>query len=259
MSLAPLPPSALSFLDFYLPPKSHPNLFTTLTYAASLDSRISLGPGLRTTLSGPESKTMTHYLRSHHDAILVGAGTFVADNPGLNCQYPPADTKNALECSPLPVVLDPGFGIEITQQSKVLLNAAQGIGKYPVVLVSEDRYLAFPDKISKLKLLGVRVLTIHNLSSQTSRSKSWKLIQNTLQHELNVKSVMVEGGAEVINDLLLASHNEDATVNSVIITIAPVYLGKGGVQVAPSLPLDRLTNTKWESFGRDVVMVSGVR
>lgn len=152
-----------------------------------------------------------------------------------------------------------GFGIEITQQSKVLLNAAQGIGKYPVVLVSEDRYLAFPDKISKLKLLGVRVLTIHNLSSQTSRSKSWKLIQNTLQHELNVKSVMVEGGAEVINDLLLASHNEDATVNSVIITIAPVYLGKGGVQVAPSLPLDRLTNTKWESFGRDVVMVSGVR
>lgn len=107
MSLAPLPPSALSFLDFYLPPKSHPNLFTTLTYAASLDSRISLGPGLRTTLSGPESKTMTHYLRSHHDAILVGAGTFVADNPGLNCQYPPADTKNALECSPLPVVLDP--------------------------------------------------------------------------------------------------------------------------------------------------------
>ncbi|KAJ6000142.1 hypothetical protein N7481_000551 [Penicillium waksmanii] len=91
-----LPPDILSFpqfsLDFlqpYLP--NHADRrgefpHVTLSYASSMDSKISLRAGMQTVLSGPEAKLMTHYLRSRHDAILIGVGTVLADNPGLNCR-----------------------------------------------------------------------------------------------------------------------------------------------------------------------------
>jgi 2,5-diamino-6-(ribosylamino)-4(3H)-pyrimidinone 5'-phosphate reductase len=98
------PPSSRPFLDPYLPPLSNDTNedtptsqeqkkkdglsrpFTTLTFATSLDSALSLAPGVRTVLSGPHSKAMTHYLRFRHDAILIGVGTANADDPGLNCR-----------------------------------------------------------------------------------------------------------------------------------------------------------------------------
>src|SRR4051812_7789929 len=81
----------------------------TLTFATSLDSQLSLAPGVRTTLSGPRSKAMTHYLRSKHDAILVGVGTAIADDPGLNCRLHGVGGYGGqgLEGQPRPLILDP--------------------------------------------------------------------------------------------------------------------------------------------------------
>ncbi|OAQ72119.1 hypothetical protein VFPPC_00168 [Pochonia chlamydosporia 170] len=77
------------FLEPHLPPKdgsSHPALpFTTLTFATSLDSSLTLSPGTPTAISGPQPEAMTLYLRSRHDGILIGVGTAVADDPSLNC------------------------------------------------------------------------------------------------------------------------------------------------------------------------------
>lgn len=88
--------------------------FVTLTYATSLDSRISAAPGVQTIISHPETKTMTHYIRYHHDAILVGVGTVLADDPGLNCRWTPASdevnsrterNKNSLAQETMPILL----------------------------------------------------------------------------------------------------------------------------------------------------------
>ncbi|KAJ6144622.1 hypothetical protein N7470_008517 [Penicillium chermesinum] len=85
-----LPEADRAFLETHLPSSrstSRPDLpFTTLTFATSLDSALALAPGTRTVLSGPQSKAMTHYLRSRHDGILIGVGTALADDPGLNCR-----------------------------------------------------------------------------------------------------------------------------------------------------------------------------
>ncbi len=73
-------------LEPYLPEADDDRLirpWVLLTYAASLDGEIAAAPGVRTTLSGMESKAMTHYLRTRHDAICVGVGTAEADDPGL--------------------------------------------------------------------------------------------------------------------------------------------------------------------------------
>ena len=73
---------------------------------------------------------------------------------------------------------------------------------------------------------------------------------------------MIEGGGAVINDLLHPSHFN--LVDSVIVTIAPTWLGIGGVQVCPEervdrekrvkVPVAKLTEVKWVPLGDDVVL-----
>ncbi|MGB5843289.1 MAG: dihydrofolate reductase family protein, partial [Anaerolineales bacterium] len=57
--------------------------FVTVGYAQSLDGSIAIRRGERTQISGPESACLTHQLRANHDAILIGIGTVLADDPRL--------------------------------------------------------------------------------------------------------------------------------------------------------------------------------
>ncbi|CAM9228488.1 unnamed protein product [Pylaiella littoralis] len=76
--------------------KLRPRPFVTLTYAQSIDGSIAGADKSQVCLSGPESRTMTHGLRSIHDAILVGAGTVRQDNPRLNVRHwPPVEPSVA--------------------------------------------------------------------------------------------------------------------------------------------------------------------
>ena len=88
---------------------------------------ISLGAGLRTTLSGPETKNMTHFLRLHHDAILIGAETAKADQPSLNCRYPGA----TLETQPRPLILGSSITDEWISESMAEFLAGKGKAKHP--------------------------------------------------------------------------------------------------------------------------------
>jgi 2,5-diamino-6-(ribosylamino)-4(3H)-pyrimidinone 5'-phosphate reductase len=71
---------------------------------------------------------------------------------------------------------------------------------------------------------------------------------------------MIEGGGAVINDLLAPGNFE--LVDSVIVTIAPVWLGRGGVQVCPEarregerkVAVGKLAGVKWVPLGEDVVL-----
>ena len=59
----------------------------TLTYAQSLDACIAGVNGTQLILSGKESMQMTHWMRTMHDAILIGIGTLLNDDPQLNSLY----------------------------------------------------------------------------------------------------------------------------------------------------------------------------
>ena len=83
-----MPPDFLnSLLTRYSqqPPSNRPHV--TLTFAQSTDAKIAAIPGKQLILSGDESMQMTHWLRSMHDAILVGIGTALNDDPQLNSRY----------------------------------------------------------------------------------------------------------------------------------------------------------------------------
>lgn len=71
-----------------------------LKMAFSADHKIAGGVGQRTAISGPEAKARVHLLRAQCDAILVGMGTVLADDPELSCRHPGLEHR-----SPIPFVL----------------------------------------------------------------------------------------------------------------------------------------------------------
>ncbi|KAB5523935.1 riboflavin biosynthesis protein RibD domain-containing protein [Coniochaeta sp. 2T2.1] len=255
------PPSSRSPLEPYLPPTAPSTTTTssslpestlphlTLTFATSLDSAISLSPGVQTVLSGPESKAMTHYLRSRHAAILVGAGTAVADDPGLNCRI---EGCEGLENQPRPVVLDPRGRWEVGSGSKVIELAKGGRGLGPYVLVGEGTEVD-EERKGVVESVGGKYVS---LKCRDGEGFSWRDVLGVLKKE-GLESVMVEGGGRVINSLLEGANLE--LVSSVIVTIAPVWLGRGGVVVSPQrhnggMPAARLGSVKWCPLGEDVVL-----
>ncbi|CAI7656178.1 unnamed protein product [Penicillium discolor] len=268
-----LPPDTLSFpqfsLDFlhpYLPNHSERREFphVTLSYASSMDSKISLQPGMQTVLSGPEAKLMTHYLRSRHDAILVGVGTVLADNPGLNCRLEGAGGFGGLGrmWQPRPVIIDPMGRWPVHPECRMLRTAVEGKGKAPWVVLSPGAQIN-PQTLVMLKGYGGDFLRIVEYN-QHWRLR-WEAVFRALASE-GIKSVMIEGGGTVLSELLNPEYT--SFIDSIIVTVAPTYLGRGGVNVSPDSKQDQEgtpnaalnpRDVKWMPLGQNVIMCGKIR
>lgn len=242
-------------VDEALPAQELP--FVTLTYASSLDGMISLAPGLRTTLSGPETKSMTHYLRLHHDAILVGVGTAIPDDPSLNCRYPGASFRQ----QPRPIVVDPHKRWDVGH-SKLAQLAVQGKGKVPWLFHVDSGDKVHETGKKECERIYVELDRDPALLASSSSVIAWPVILKTLKKN-GINSVMIEGGATIISTLLRMPE----LVNSVIVTIAPTWLGQGGVSISPNpttiedkrVNAATLTRTAWRQFGADAVLCGTMR
>ena len=258
------PQESRAFLETYLPPSDLIAIegklpFVTMTYASSMDSFLSIAPGMPTLLSGPQSKSMTHYLRSKHDAILIGVGTALADNPALNCRMEGVGGFGGLgwEGQPRPIVIDPRARWLLTPQSRVLQTVSEGKGRSPWIIIAPG-YPMDPNRLELLKYYGGKYLGLPDMDMQYRLR--WEAILKALAAE-GIRSVMVEGGGTIINELLQPENAK--LVSSVIVTVAPTYLGTGGVVVCPSgnvdssgrpKPVARFHQVKWQPLGEDVVM-----
>lgn len=243
------------------PDQSRP--FVTLTFATSLDSSLALAPGVRTVLSGPQSKAMTHFLRSRHAAICVGVGTAEADDPGLNCRLALSvrpDGGPGHHHHPRPVVIDPRCRWAVTEHSKVLqlTRAGQGLAPFIVTAVRDPP----AERRELLERHGGKFLYVEAAGGDGDHGGRfrWVDVLAAVKRE-GLDSIMIEGGGEVINSLLAAPDNE--LVDSVIVTIAPTWLGQGGVVVSPPRTLgadgaptspSRLTDVSWHPLGEDIVL-----
>ncbi|KAJ5632229.1 hypothetical protein N7490_008568 [Penicillium lividum] len=261
------PQFSLEFLEPYLPThNSEKSEFphVTLSYASSMDSKISLRAGMQTVLSGPEAKVMTHYLRSRHDAILIGVGTVLADNPGLNCRLEGAGGFGGLGrmWQPRPIVLDPRGRWPIQPEDRMLRTALEGKGRAPWVVVSPGAPIN-SERLLMLKGYGGDFLRI--MEYNRDWRLRWEAILRALASE-GIKSVMIEGGGTVLNELLNPEYTN--FIDSIIVTVAPTYLGHGGVGVSPESKLDPEGNpnaalnprdVKWTPLGQNVIMCGKIR
>ena len=206
--------------------------FVTLTYAQSVDGCIAESKDQPLAISGPQSRTFTHQLRAAHDAILVGIGTVLTDDPRLTVRLVEAPRD------PRPVVLDSRLRFPATAR---LLT-----GPGPWIVTAED---ADPERQAKLEAAGAKVLRLP--LSAPGRIDLERLLAALA--EKGVKSLMVEGGATVISSFLAAR-----LVDHLVVTVAPMLVG-GLPAVAredrrncPGLP--RLRAARYRQLGDDLII-----
>ena len=239
--------------------------FVTLTFATSLDSALALAPGTRTALSGPQSKAMTHFLRTRHDAICVGVGTAIADDPGLNSRLESA----TIETQPRPIVIDPHGRWHLSESTRVLRLARDGKGLAPFIITVQQPPASLREL---LEAHGGKYIvmspTAHSDGDHFKPSPKrflWKDVFGCVAAE-GLRSIMIEGGGDIINSILEAPNYD--LVDSVIVTIAPTWLGQGGVVVSPPRMVDgaglptpavRLSNVSWHPLGEDVVLCGSLQ
>jgi diaminohydroxyphosphoribosylaminopyrimidine deaminase / 5-amino-6-(5-phosphoribosylamino)uracil reductase len=218
-------------------PASSSRPVVTLSWAQSLDGSIALNKNEPISISCDESRTLTHWMRSVHDVILVGIGTIISDNPQLDVRL--VDGKN-----PQPVILDTHLRIP---DDAHLLKRSTGF-PWIVVGISIDY-----QRCLQLEKRGVMVLELGE--DETGRI-DLKALLSTLRR-MGIRSVMVEGGAQVLTSFLRENLADQA-----VITTAPIWLG--GYQLLSEniakndkqdkrLIVPSLIDMKTESFGPDLI------
>lgn len=176
--------------------------FVTLKFAASLDGKISTSSGDSRWISSPESRHLVQHLRYEHDAILVGIGTVIKDNPELSLRPNHTFKKKWYR-----VILDTGLSIPL--EARVLKKPEDG----------EVLIFSGPDcpeeKIKALRARGAEVI-ITELEDGKINLK--EVLQVLGRHEIS--AVLVEGGSRVLTSFI-----ERKLADKVVAFIAPNLIG----------------------------------
>ena len=210
----------------------HARPFVHLKLAASLDGRIATRTGDARWITGEESRRRAHELRHEADAILVGSGTALADDPSLT------DRSGLARHRPLTrVILD--NRLRLTPASQLARNARD---TPTLVFTREDANAETLERRRALEDRGVRIIT------PTNGARDLDAVLAEL-HARALRSLLVEGGAEVAGAFL-----DRKLVDKVTAFIAPVIIGgrdavsavggTGSAALADALRLTRTTHTR---------------
>ena len=192
-----------------------------LKTAMSLDGRVATLTGDSKWITGPESRRHGHLLRASHDAILIGVGTAIADNPRLDCRISGFD-----KASPVRIILDSQLKLANYTELDVIARAKNQ--KTWVFTVSKDK-----NRILKLEALGVQVFQI---SSTNSGSVDVKAVSAVLA-EQGITRLLIEGGASVATSFL-----SNRLVDRVHAFRAPQIIGADGLAAIGPLGLARVAD-----------------
>ncbi len=170
--------------------------YITVKAATTLDGFIAASNGNSKWISSEESRKRVHEMRNRMDAVLVGIGTVITDNPQLTSRIDGAR-------DPIRVIIDKG--LEIPAGSKCL-------GEKCIVITASDKDRAeISDTGTKIVRSGLNNEGLFD----------WNEILKILG-AMGLHSVLVEGGSAIISSLLKAS-----TLDKIILFIAPRILGSG--------------------------------
>jgi 3,4-dihydroxy 2-butanone 4-phosphate synthase/GTP cyclohydrolase II len=212
----------------------------TLSYAQSLDGSLAARRGTPLRLSGKASMQLTHRLRAAHDAILVGIGTILADDPQLTVRLVDG-------AQPQPVILDSHLRISV--QARVFQGS-----RLPWIATLPD---AIADHQGSFNQAAIISAGAHVLPCPPDADGHVSL-PDLLSHlaSLGISRLMVEGGAAVITAFLTAR-----LADLLVLTIAPIFVG--GLRAPEALLANptgstadwpKLTNLGTELLGEDIIL-----
>ena len=188
--------------------------FVTLKLAETLDGRTATRTGESRWITGIEARRRVHRMRSMADAVLVGAGTVMKDDPELTVRH----VKGR---DPLKVVVDTGFRIPL--KAKVFSSGRGGI----VVITTKD---AEKEKIKKAQKLGATVIIVRKQEGKVDLINALRALA-----ALNVVSILVEGGPS-----LAASLIRERLADKLVLFISPKLIGGDGLPAIGPLGVRRI-------------------
>lgn len=210
----------------------------TLKVASSLDGRIATASGDSQWITGAPARARGHLLRAEHDAVLVGIGTALADDPALTCRLP-----GLADRSPVRIVVDSAARLPL--DSKLAATARE---VRTVLFATQDR--ADADAVARLNDAGVEVVVGQ---AGPSGGVDLALMAEELGAE-GLTRVLVEGGGALAAGLLgaglidrLAWFTGAAVIGGDgIAAVAP--LGLDALDEAPRFRLDRAVTVDGDWF-----------
>ncbi len=193
-----------------------------LKLAVSSDDKIAAAGRKPVAISGEAAKARVHLLRAQCDAILVGIGTVLADDPLLTCRLPGMEAR-----SPVRVVLDSRLRI---QGSSRLVHSAR---ETPLWVMASE--LAEAPAAMKLGAAGAQVMRL--APSKTSPGLDPAAVLQALA-EKGITRLLVEGGARVASSFVTAG-----LVDEVWLLRGPDPIGADGIAVLDALPLTAIAQS----------------
>lgn len=180
--------------------------YVVLKYAQTLDGRIATASGDARWISGEAERRVSHALRAACDAVLIGVGTVVTDDPQLTVRMVPG-------ASPLRVVLDSTLRLPFDAR---ILEPDAGTTVLTTERAPVDRRRALT-----ARHVGVEVLPAGPRGVDVAAALA-------VLGRAGVETLLVEGGARVITSLLAAG-----VVDRLVVGVAPTILGQGTEAVGP--------------------------
>lgn len=191
----------------------HARPLVTLKLATSLDGRIATAAGESRWITGPAARERAHLLRATHDAVLVGTGTALADDPQLTCRLPGLEDR-----SPVRVVIDRNLRLPAT------LRLFAEAGQSPTWLATLSR--SEPVRQAALKEQGVEIVEV---AADTAGGIDLAALLRALG-DRGLTRLLVEGGGALAASLLRAG-----LVDRLVWMRAPLALGGDGIAAIGTL------------------------
>lgn len=192
--------------------------FVTLKLALSEDGKAGLAGRKPIALTGEAARNRVFQMRGQSDAILVGIGTVLSDNPQLNCRLP-----GMLERSPVRVVLDATLKLPMSTSVVATTSAT------PTWVFTSRKPSSIAEEILQQK--GCKVFRVGDANGMLDLDEVLKILT-----EQGITRLMVEGGPKIA-----ASFVGGDLIDEVVLLRAEKTIGADGIDALEGMPLGALT------------------
>ncbi len=208
----------------------------TLKLAMSLDGKIATSTGESRWITGEPARQRAHLLRATHDAVMIGVGTALADDPELTCRLPGMADRH-----PVRIVVDPGLRLSLT--AKLVASAA----RVPTWIVT--RHGGDAARHEGFRAAGVELIELPGTEDGIDLTAALRALGGR-----GLTRVLAEGGAHLAARLL-----RQDLIDRIAWFRAPAVIGGDGISAVAPLAFETLAQVPrfkrlaLEPVGEDVL------